>query len=298
MAIINKAKREINAKIVYYGTAGSGKSTSMRYLYERLKPSLRGEFKTMTTAGNLLQFFDFTPFETPLFGGFRVRFHVYTLSGEVTNPAAWKMTLKGADGVILTASDAVHQLMPEQESIARLRNFIGGYGLSLNDMPVVLQISQHENGYAADELCQSLGMGGIPVCPAKPSVGEGVLEALARISPAIMARISADPSLSEGLPLPGDAPVSAAPEIAAAIPQPQEAELALPVAAEMVAIEQPQPVQVFAREEQRGDGAAVVPLVTMGEPQVDSDGRLRLPLQIAAGGAVRRLMLSISLVEE
>lgn len=297
MAIINKAKREINAKIVYYGTAGSGKSTSMRYLYERLKPSLRGEFKTLTTAGNSLQFFDFTPFETPLFGGFRVRFHVYTLSGEVTNPAAWKMTLKGADGIILTASDAEHQLLPEQESVARLRDFIGGYGLSLHDMPVVLQISQDAGGYPADELCQLLGMEGIPACPAKPSVGEGVLEALARISPAIMARISADPSLTEGLPLSGEATVSAAPVIAAAIPQQQKAELALPVAADMVPVEQ-QPVQASTWDEQRGEVAAIVPLVTMGEPQVDSDGRLRLPLQIAAGGAVRRLMLTVFLVEE
>ena len=93
MAIINNAKREINAKIVYYGHEGAGKGTSLRYLYGRIKPSLRGELKTLLASGGSLLFFDFSPFEQTVFGGYRIRFHIYTLPGKVNNPAAWKMTL-------------------------------------------------------------------------------------------------------------------------------------------------------------------------------------------------------------
>ncbi|HEX9078618.1 MAG TPA: gliding-motility protein MglA, partial [Desulfuromonadaceae bacterium] len=79
MAIINHAKREINAKIVYFGHEGAGKGTSLQYVYSRIKPSLRGELKVLPTAGSALLFFDFTQFEQPLFNGYRIRFQIYTL---------------------------------------------------------------------------------------------------------------------------------------------------------------------------------------------------------------------------
>src|SRR6185369_12107232 len=109
MALVNHAKKEINAKIVFYGPAGSGKSTALNYIYSRIKPSLRGDLKTVPAGADNLFLFDFSPFEAPLPDGYRVRMHVYTLAGNVTNPATWKMTLKGADGVIIMVNPDVEE---------------------------------------------------------------------------------------------------------------------------------------------------------------------------------------------
>src|SRR6185369_236006 len=120
MAIINHAKREINAKIVYYGREGVGKRNSLQYIYDRIKPSLRGDLKSPSASGDALFFFDCSPFENPVFGEYRIRFHVYTLPGKVANPAAWKMTLKGTDGLVIVADAAPEHAAAERESISAL----------------------------------------------------------------------------------------------------------------------------------------------------------------------------------
>ena len=86
MALFNHAKREINAKIVYYGHEDVGKRASLQYIYDRIRPALRGEMKTLPTGGDSLLFFDFSPFEKPVFGGYRLRFHMYSLTGKVSVP--------------------------------------------------------------------------------------------------------------------------------------------------------------------------------------------------------------------
>src|SRR5690242_6071973 len=101
MALVNHTKREINAKIVYYGPEKAGKATSLRYVYDRVKPELRGAMKAVPASGSSLLFFDFSPFDLPVFEGYRLRLHIYTLQGVVANPAAWKMTLKGVDGLVI-----------------------------------------------------------------------------------------------------------------------------------------------------------------------------------------------------
>ena len=107
MAIVNHTKREINAKIVYYGPEGAGKGTSLRYVYDRIKTSLRGELKILPTAGSALLFFDFSPFEQPVFNGYRIRFHIYTLQGKVANPAAWRNVLRSSCCISLLSSQRV-----------------------------------------------------------------------------------------------------------------------------------------------------------------------------------------------
>ena len=142
MALINRTKREINAKIVYYGREGVGKRVSLKYLYDRIKPSLRGELKTVPASGDSLLFFDFSPFEHPVFDGYHIRFHMYSLTGAVTNPAAWKMTLKGADGVMIVADASPETAPATRESISRLRGFLAAYGVGLHDIPCVLQLNR------------------------------------------------------------------------------------------------------------------------------------------------------------
>lgn len=264
MALINKAKREINAKIVYYGREGNGKALSLRYIYDRLKPCLRGEFKTMQSIGNLLQFFDFTPFEQPMFGGYRICFHVYTITGGVANPAAWKMTLKGADGIVLVTNSVPAHLTDEQNSLACLRDFVGGYGISLHDIPMVVQVEkdgQIEHLQPAD-LCLALGIPDIPASLAQSTTGEGVLEALSQLSPLVMARIAQNTSLLDK------------PEILE--------ETILAKASDLTSVEI-EPETYLASLD--GLGLAM-------------NSSVKIPLNISVAGENRHLMLTVSLSEE
>ncbi len=191
MALVNHATREINAKIVYYGPEQSGKSTSLRYVHSRIRPSLRSELKSIPASGSPVLFFDFTPFQQPVFDGYRLRFHIYTLQGPVANPAAWKMTLKGADGLVLVMDVAPGKYRADVQSLAQLRDFLDSYGLGLDDVPAVLQLNKADlsRELVADVAARGLGLRGCPSFPANALAGEGVLETLSALSTLVMARI-------------------------------------------------------------------------------------------------------------
>lgn len=295
MAIINNAKREINAKIVYYGHEGAGKGTSLRYLYERIKPSLRGELKTLPASGGSLLFFDFCPFEQPVFGGYRIRFHIYTLPGRVANPAAWKMTLKGADGVVLVV-DAADATAAGKQSIERLRDYLASYGMSLNDMPAVLQVNKVDRAGTTNATASAaqLEVEHLTACLSTALNGEGVLETFSALSRQIMERVGAEHTLqAEPAPLP---PSSVAAPQAVAPPTPPAQPDSLFGGAP---IQPPSPST-------GGEETAVVPLpaetespgdlrVTLAAEAISqADGSVRIPLAISLHGQTRRLMLTVA----
>jgi signal recognition particle receptor subunit beta len=315
MAIINNAKREINAKIVYYGQEGAGKGTSLRYLYERIKPSLRGELKTLLTSGGSLLFFDFSPFEQPVFGGYHIRFHIYTLPGRVNNPAAWKMTLKGADGVVLVV-DAADTSPAGRQSMEGLRDYLASYGMSLHDMPAVLQINKADrNGSATTASTAALlELEHLPGCLSTALNGEGVLETFSILSRQIMERISTESSLKTGqAPLPLSS--VAAPEnraSAAALDNSLDSVLErdhMPVSpkpgadvAEPPAESPPSPlageekaVASLATETETGSGIRVA---LVDEVVALADGSVRIPLTISLHGQARRFLLKVTVEPE
>jgi len=197
MALVNHAKKEINAKIVYFGPTGSGKSTALQYIFSRIKPSLRGELKKVPAGSDNLLFFDFSPFDGPLRDGYRVRLHVYTLSGRVTNPATWRMTLKGADGLIIMLDDSSARISDAQESIFQLRDFLSVYGVSLNDTPAVLQLNrfEREQDFTDPEHLASLtDLESLPRSLSSAATGKGVLEALTTLSRLVLNRVTENES--------------------------------------------------------------------------------------------------------
>jgi signal recognition particle receptor subunit beta len=192
MALVNHAKKEINAKIVYYGPAESGKSTALTYIYSRIKPSLRGELKSVPAGADNLLFFDFSPFEIPLPNGYRVRLHVYTLTGTVNNPATWKMTLKGADGIIIMVNAAAERLAETRESVARLRDFLSAYGVGIHDTPSVLLVNNFSPDNQQDKLntiSKTLDLASLQTCYSNVTNGEGLLEALTTLSRQVLDRV-------------------------------------------------------------------------------------------------------------
>ncbi len=192
MPLVNHAKREINAKIVYYGPEGAGKAASLRYVYERIRPHLRGQLKSVPVIDSSLLYFDFAPFEHPLFGDYRLRFHIYTLPGRVDNPASWKMVLKGVDGLVIVSDAAPTALQAGRRSLAQLRDILGSYGVALDDVPAVLQLNRSEQSdrTLVESAAGVLGMQGHRVCPASTAGGEGVLESLTVLSRLVIGRVA------------------------------------------------------------------------------------------------------------
>jgi uncharacterized protein len=192
MALVNHAKKEINAKIVYYGPERVGKATSLRYVYDRIKPHLRGELKTVPVGGSSLRVFDFSPFEQPVFGDYRIRFHIYTLQGRVANLAAWKMTLKGADGLVIVTDDSPESFPAGRQGMVQLREILGSYGVCFDDIPTVLQLNKSvaSGRIVAEVAARELGLRECRVFLASALDGEGVLETLTALSRLVMGRIA------------------------------------------------------------------------------------------------------------
>src|SRR5690349_3874680 len=142
MALVNQAKREINAKIVYFGPGLAGKSTNLRHIYGKLKPEFRANLKGMQVKDARMLFFDFTPPGDSSVHGCKVRFHVYAISGEPSEPAVWKMVLKGVDGVVFVADSAMDRVGANRTALEQLSGYLSGYGLSLASLPVVFQYNK------------------------------------------------------------------------------------------------------------------------------------------------------------
>jgi len=280
MALVNHAKKEINAKVVYYGPAGSGKRTALNYIYSRIKPSLRGELKHVPAGADNLLFFDFSPFETPLPNGYRVRLHVYTLTGNVTNPATWKMTLKGADGIIIMVDPAAEQAAETRESVSQLRDFLSAYGVGLHETPAVLQLNSFLQEPPQTEtavIAAALDLSMLPACRSNAACGDGLLEALTTLSSQVLERVKAKEQRDEQISN-TDKPV-------------HDADASRPDT-------RPAPdttIQIDSQIVRKQQGTGDSPLVTLLSGEINVEGTtLRIPLEIQCGNTQRRLLVTVS----
>ena len=290
MAIVNHAKREINAKIVYYGQDGAGKGTSLRYVFDRIKPSLRGELKNQPTAGSTLLFFDFSPFEQPVFSGYRIRFHIYTLHGKVANPAAWKMTLKGTDGLVFVADASPGALTATQQSLSQVRDFMNAYGVGLRDLPMVLQLNKvdHAGRISAADFALNLGLADCSTCLTTATTGEGVLEALSQLSREIMLRVreSGDVPQEEGM-------------VVEACAEAENVENQINTDADSEFSVSVEPVEECLQDDESVPESLAVTdglQVTVAEAGVSIEGgTVRIPLDVCQAGGVQRLVLTVAI---
>ena len=178
MSFINYSSREINCKIVYYGPGLCGKTTNLQHIYTKTNPDLKGKMISLATEAERTLFFDFLPLALGQIRGFKTRFHLYTVPGQVFYDASRKLILKGVDGVVFVADSQVERMEANLESLDNLRLNLAEQGHDLDRVPYVVQYNKRDLPNAAphDELKRLLNPGGVPDFEACATVGQGVIE--------------------------------------------------------------------------------------------------------------------------
>jgi mutual gliding-motility protein MglA len=169
MSMINYASREINCKIVYYGPGLGGKTTNLEYVYGKVSPSTRGKLISLATETERTLFFDFLPVDLGTIRGFRTRFHLYTVPGQVYYNASRKLILKGVDGVVFVADSQADRAEANLESMQNLYDNMAAYGYDLTRMPFIVQYNKRDlpNAAPLDELQAMLNPGWEVTDPAR-----------------------------------------------------------------------------------------------------------------------------------
>ncbi len=282
MALVNHAKKEINAKLVYFGPPGAGKKASITAVYRKLKANCRGELKSMAVQDSTMLFFDFVPPGQDAPSGFRVRFHVYTLAGEVASPSHWNLLLKGADGVVFVADSTDGRLDDNRKSLQLLEEGLRGFGTGLTTIPCVLQYNKRdtESALSMTDLERSLNPGGLPAFPSSADRGEGVVDVLARLVRTVMKRLhdSEPDTVGEDIRIYRE-------EASQAVSFPQETS---PPGRLHAAVEQASPSQETVAT---ADSTAIS---FVGEPLIVAADRVRIPLTINCNGQEKRLTVTVA----
>jgi mutual gliding-motility protein MglA len=169
MSVINYASREINCKIVYYGPGLGGKTTNLEHVYARVAPDTRGKLISLATENERTLFFDFLPVDLGTIRGFKTRFHLYTVPGQVYYNASRKLILKGVDGVVFVADSQVDRQEANIEAMQNLYDNMAEYGYDITRMPFVIQYNKRDlpNASPIEDLDALLNPGFEVVDPAR-----------------------------------------------------------------------------------------------------------------------------------
>ena len=191
MTFINYASREINCKIVYYGPGLCGKTTNLQHIYDSTAPQAKGKLISLATETDRTLFFDFMPLELGTVRGFKTRFHLYTVPGQVYYDASRKLILKGVDGVVFVADSQEERMDANIESLYNLEENLQSQGYNLMDIPYVLQLNKRDlpNVTPTDELTAELNRKGEPVFEATASQGVGVFDTLKAVAKQVLTEL-------------------------------------------------------------------------------------------------------------
>lgn len=193
MSTINFAIREINFKIVYYGPGLSGKTTNLKQIYEQVPAESKGEMVSLATEDERTLFFDFLPLDLGKVNGFKTRFHLYTVPGQVFYNSSRKLILRGVDGVVFVADSGPDRLRANAESLRNLRENLQEYNLRIADVPTVIQINKRDlpDALPMEMLSQVLNPEGrFQVFEAVASEFKGVFEPLRAVSTMVLEKLA------------------------------------------------------------------------------------------------------------
>jgi signal recognition particle receptor subunit beta len=191
MSFINYSSREINCKIVYYGPGLCGKTTNLQYVYAKTNPEAKGKMISLATETERTLFFDFLPLSLGEIRGFKTRFHLYTVPGQVFYDASRKLILKGVDGVVFVADSQIERMEANLESLENLRVNLREQGYDLDRIPYVVQYNKRDlpNVATVDELRRMLNPRNVPEFQAVAPTGVGVFDTLKAVAKLVLTEL-------------------------------------------------------------------------------------------------------------
>ena len=191
MSFINYSSREINCKIVYYGPGLCGKTTNLQYIYNKTNPDAKGKMISLATETERTLFFDFLPLSLGEIRGFRTRFHLYTVPGQVFYDASRKLILKGVDGVVFVGDSQLERMEANIESLENLRSNLQEQGYDLDKLPYVMQYNKRDlpNAVSLAELEEALNPTNVPMFEAIAPKGSGVFDTLKAVAKLVLTEL-------------------------------------------------------------------------------------------------------------
>ncbi len=191
MALINVAAREIHGKIVYYGPGLSGKTTNLQYIHSRIPSNTKGELLSIETETERTLFFDFLPLDLGKVHGFTIRFHLYTVPGQVLYERTRVAVLNGADGVVFVADASRDRLPDNLQSLRELAQNLTAQGKRFLDYPLVMQYNKMDlpQSLPVPVLDRYINTVKVPRFEAVAVNGRGVFETLRAISKLVINRL-------------------------------------------------------------------------------------------------------------
>lgn len=191
MSFVNYHTKEINCKIVYYGPGLGGKTTNIQHVYQRTQAGNKGQMVTLNTENERTLFFDFLPLDLGTIRGFKTRFHLYTVPGQVFYEASRKLILRGVDGIVFVADSQVERMEENIESFEGLKRNLEDQGYDFDKVPIVFQWNKRDlpNTVSIVDLEKKLNKMDLPSFEATALKGEGVFETLKMISKLVLLNI-------------------------------------------------------------------------------------------------------------
>jgi signal recognition particle receptor subunit beta len=188
LSFLNYSTREINFKIVYYGPGLSGKTTNIKTIYDKVKSDSKGKLVSLATETERTLFFDFFPLDLGTVKGYKVKFHLYTVPGQIYYSSSRKLIMKGVDGIVFVADSQRERFEANIESINDMMQNLADYDIEFDSLPYVLQLNKRDlpNITPVNELIEALRKKEEPVVEAMALKGDGVVETLKSISKLIM----------------------------------------------------------------------------------------------------------------
>ncbi len=188
MSFINYSSREINCKIVYYGPGLCGKTTNLQYIYRRTNPEQKGKLISLATETERTLFFDFLPLSLGDIKGFKIRFHLYTVPGQVFYAASRKLILKGVDGVVFVADSQLERMESNIESLEDLKINLAEQGYELDKLSSVVQYNKRDlpNVVPLEDMDKLLNYRNVPWFEAVAVTGKGVFETLKAVAKQVL----------------------------------------------------------------------------------------------------------------
>jgi len=180
MVVFNPLKREIDIKIVYYGPALCGKTTNIQAVHKSLNPQQRGDLVSLATKDDRTLFFDFLPIELGSIKGFKTRFHIYTVPGQVLYTLTRRAVLTGVDGIIFVADSQRDKMQENIESLNDLKGNLKYYNKNLESIPFAMQYNKRDldNIFPLEEMEEQMNSFMAPSFVASAANGKGVMETL------------------------------------------------------------------------------------------------------------------------